>query len=150
MGLAAIKGEGDAITYDDTSQGYLARYAHVTYGLGFIITREMYDDGLAVTKAYTKAGALAFSIRQTKETVAANVLNRAFTAAYTMGSQSDGKELCADDHPNMSGGTWRNELATASRITSYNVCYTKLLRANFLIDICVILEIAGSVGSRCF
>ena len=117
FGLASIKTEGDGIRYDDTEQGYLSRYTHITYGLGFIITREMYEDGLAVTKALRKAGALAFSIRQTKETVGANVLNRGFTSTYTMGTNSDGKELFATDHPNKSGGTWRNELTTAADLS---------------------------------
>jgi hypothetical protein len=114
FGLAQVKAENAGISYDDQSQGYVNRYTHVTYGLGFIITREMYEDGLAVTVALRRASALAFSIRQTKEIVAANILNRAFSSSYTMGTTSDGKELCATDHPNKSGGTWRNELSTAA------------------------------------
>lgn len=117
FGLAAIVPEGDGITYDDQSQGYISRYTHVEYGLGFIITRNMFDDGIAVTVALRRAGALAFSIRHTKEIVGANILNRAFNSAYTMGANSDGKELCATDHPNKSGGTWRNELATAADLS---------------------------------
>ena len=117
MGLAAVKTEGSGIAYDDTEQGFISRYTHVTYGLGFIITREMYEDGIAVTVALRRANALAFSIRQTKEIIAANVLNRAFNSSYTMGAQSDGKELCATDHPNKSGGTWRNELSTAADLS---------------------------------
>ena len=77
----------------------------------------MYEDGIAVTVALRRANSLAFSIRQTKEIVGANILNRAFTAAYTMGSNSDGKELCATDHPNKAGGTWRNELSTAADLS---------------------------------
>lgn len=117
FGLAQIKTEGDSIAYDDQSQGFINRYTHVTYGMGFIITREMYEDGIAVTVALRRASALAFSIRQTKEIVCANVLNRAFNSAYTMGTNSDGKELCASDHPNKSGGTWRNELAVAADLS---------------------------------
>ncbi len=117
FGLAAIKTEGDGIAYDDQAQGYLSRYTHVTYGLGFILTREMYEDGIAVTKGLKKAGALAFSLRQTKEIVCANVLNRAFNSSYTMGANSDGKELCATDHPNKSGGIWRNELETGADLS---------------------------------
>ena len=117
MGLAAVKTEGSGIAYDDSEQGFISRYTHVTYGLGFIITREMYEDGIAVTVALRRANALAFSIRQTKEIIAANVLNRAFNSSYTMGAQSDGKELCATDHPNKSGGTWRNELSTAADLS---------------------------------
>lgn len=114
FGLAQVKSEGDGIQYDDQSQGFVNRYTHVTYALGFIITKEMYDDGIAVTIALRRASALAFSIRQTKEVVCANIPNRAFNAAYTMGPNSDGKPLCASDHPNKSGGTWRNILAVAS------------------------------------
>ncbi len=117
FGLAAIKTEGAGIAYDDQSQGYTNRYVMITYGLGFIITREMHEDGIAVTTALKRAGALAYSIRQTKELVAANVYNRAFNSSYTMGSNSDGKELCATDHPNKSGGTWSNELSTAADLS---------------------------------
>jgi hypothetical protein len=117
FGLAQIKTEGAGIAYDDQSQGYVNRYVHVTYGLGFIITREMHDDGISVTVALRRASALAYSLRQTKETVCANVVNRAFNSAYTMGTNSDGKELCATDHPNKSGGTWRNELAVAADLS---------------------------------
>lgn len=117
FGLAAIKNEGTGIAYDEQEQGFVSRYTHVTYGLGFIITREMYEDGIAVTVALRRANSLAYSIRQTKEIVGANILNRAFTAAYTMGSNSDGKELCATDHPNKSGGTWSNELATPADLS---------------------------------
>jgi hypothetical protein len=53
-------------------------------------------------------------MRQTKETVAANVYNRAFNSSYTGG---DGKELCATDHPNVAGGTWSNELTTAADLS---------------------------------
>lgn len=117
FGLAAVKTEGNGIAYDDQEQGFTHRYTHVTYGLGFIITREMYDDGMAVTMALRKASALAFSIRQTKEIIGANVLNRAFNANYTMGANSDGKEMIADDHPNKSGGTWSNELSTPADLS---------------------------------
>lgn len=117
FGLAALKTEGAGISYDEQEQSFVNRYVHATYGLGFIITREMYEDGIAVTVALRRASALAFSIRQTKEIIGANILNRAFNSAYTMGASSDGKELCATDHPNKSGGTWRNELATAADLS---------------------------------
>jgi hypothetical protein len=49
--------------------------------------------------------------------VGANVLNRAFNPAYTMGASSDGKPLCAADHPNKSGGVWSNTLATPADLS---------------------------------
>lgn len=114
FGLAAVKGEGGSIAYDDMQQGFLTRYTHVTYGLGFIITEEMIEDDQYMIVGSKKAAALAYSMRQTKEIVGANVYNRAFNASYTGG---DGKELLATDHPNITGGTWANELATAADIS---------------------------------
>ena len=114
FGLAPVKAEGTSITYDDAEQAFIDRYTHVTYALGFIITREMHDDMVSGPESLRKASALAFSIRQTQETVAANVLNRAFDATYTFG---DGVELCSTAHPNQKGGTWRNELSTAADLS---------------------------------
>lgn len=114
MGLAQMKTEGSGIAYDEMRQGFTTRYTHATYALGFMITREAYEDGLAVTQSMRKAQALAFSMRQTKETLAALVINRAFNSSYTGG---DGKELCATDHPNVAGGTWANELAVAADLS---------------------------------
>jgi hypothetical protein len=121
FGLAPIKTEGAAITYEDTGQAFIDRFTHSTFALGFTITREMYEDGIAATEALRRAQALAFTIRQTEETVCANILNRAFNSSYTYG---DGKELCATDHPYYGGGTWRNELATAADLeeTSLEQC----------------------------
>ena len=114
LGLAQIKGEGAGIAYDNAQQGFETTYRHVTYALGFVITREMVEDDLYDVIGKKKASALAFSMRQTKEITAANVYNRAFNSNYVGG---DGKELLATDHPNVSGGTYSNELSTASDIS---------------------------------
>ena len=114
FGLAPVKEEGAPIQYDSEQQGFISRYSHVTYALGFIITREMFDDDQYDIVGQRRAQALARSMRQTKETVAANVYNRAFNSSYTGG---DGKELCATDHPNVAGGTWSNELTTAADLS---------------------------------
>jgi hypothetical protein len=117
FGVATIKPEGGSITYDTMQQTYTARYIHVVYANGFIVTREMYEDGQGEKMGIKKASSLAHSLKSTKNIVGANVLNRAFNASYTMGSQSDGKELCATDHPWKTGGTWSNELATPADIS---------------------------------
>jgi hypothetical protein len=113
-GLAAIKREGQAISYDSLQQGFITRYNHVVYGLGFIITREMVDDDLYGVIGPKRARALARSLRLTKEVVAANVYNRAFNSTYKGG---DAKELLATDHPNFTGGTYANELTTATDLS---------------------------------
>jgi hypothetical protein len=114
FGLAVVKPEGAPITYDSERQAFITRYTHVVYALGFIITREIYEDDQYDVVGQRKAQGLAFSMRQTKEVIAANVYNRAFSSTYTGG---DGKELLATDHPNWAGGTWSNELTTAADLS---------------------------------
>lgn len=109
FGLAQVKGEGAPIAYDTEMQGFIDRYTHVEYGLGFMITRNMVDDDLYDIVGERKAKGLAKSMRQTKETVAANVYNRAFNSSYTFG---DGQQLIDNDHPNVAGGTWSNRPTT--------------------------------------
>jgi len=109
FGLASVKAEGAPITYDTERQGFTSRYNHIVYALGFIITREIYEDDQYSKVGAQKAKALARSLRQTKEIVAANVYNRAFTAGYTGG---DGIVLCSTAHLNVAGGTYSNKIAT--------------------------------------
>ena len=113
FGLALVKNQGEGVTYDSETQGWLKRYIHVTYGLGYIVTREEIDDNLYEVVSKRRAQALAFAMRQTKENVGANVYNRAFNSSYTGG---DGKELLATDHPSQAG-TWQNELTTAADLS---------------------------------
>ncbi len=113
FGLAPIKTQGGAVSYDTETQGQTKRYTHVTYALGYIVTRDEMDDNLYEVVSKRRIKALAFSIRQTEEIVGANVLNRAFNSSYTGG---DSKELCATDHPTVDG-TQSNELATAADLS---------------------------------
>lgn len=114
FGLAQVKPEGQAINYDTMQQGFLTRYSHVVYALGFVITQEVYDDDLYDVVGKRNAKSLAFSMRQTKEIVGANVYNRAFNSSYTGG---DGVELISSAHPNYAGGTFSNTLATAADLS---------------------------------
>src|SRR3712207_2856825 len=43
-GPAYVKAEGAALRYDALQQGPTSRYTHVSYALGFIVTREEFDD----------------------------------------------------------------------------------------------------------
>jgi Mu-like prophage major head subunit gpT len=114
FGLAQIKGEGQSVSYDTEQQGFLDRYTHATYSLGFVITKELVEDDLYSKAGKRKAQGLARSMRQTKEIVAANILNRAFNTSYLYG---DGKALIVSDHPNIAGGTWSNLLAVAADLS---------------------------------
>src|SRR3990167_8017045 len=121
FGLAMLKGEGSPIQNDSEQQGFVTRYTHAEYGLGFIITRNMVEDDLYDVVGERKAKALARSMRQTKETIGANVLNRAFNSSYTGG---DGSSLVASaggggssTHPNIAGGTWTNGVSVATDVS---------------------------------
>lgn len=121
FGLAVVKSEGAPITFDTSRQGFTSRYQHVTYGLGFIVTREAYDDDLYDVVGKQKARSLAFSMRQTKEIIGANIYNRAFSSSYTGG---DGASLIASaggggssSHANVAGGTYTNGVATAADLS---------------------------------
>ena len=110
FGLAPVKPEGGSVSYDAETQGFTKRYTHVAYSLGYIVTKEENADNLYEKVSRRRAQCLAFSFRQTKENVGANVYNRAFDSNYLGG---DSKELCATDHPTKSGNQ-SNELATAA------------------------------------
>lgn len=112
LGLAPVKGQGAAISYDEGSQGISPRITNVTYALGAIVTREAIEDGQYESIASRMARCLAFSVRQTQENVAANILNRAFNSTYTM-TGGDGLELCSTVHVT-ADGTQSNELAVAA------------------------------------
>lgn len=114
FGLASVKAEGAPISYDSERQGFTTRYNHVVYALGFVITREIYEDDQYDVVGKRKANALARSMRQTKEIIGANVFNRAATAGYTGG---DGQTLLSASHPNVAGGTWSNMPATAADLS---------------------------------
>ena len=107
---AAVKPEGQGIVYEDAQETFTARYTHETVALAFSLTEEAVEDNLydKISTRYTKA--LARSMANTKQIKAANILNNAFNASFAGG---DGKELCATDHPTLSGDQ-KNELSTAA------------------------------------
>ena len=114
LGLAQVKPEGAAISYDSERQGYTSRFTHTNYALGFIITEEMMDDDQYMIVGERRSKALARSMRQTKEINAANVYNRAFNSSYTGG---DGVSMINASHPNIAGGTWSNQIGTAADLS---------------------------------
>ena len=107
---AAVKPEGQGVSYEDAQETYTARYTNETIALAFALTEEAVEDNLydKLSTRYTKA--LARSMANTKQVKAANILNRAFNASFLGG---DAKELCATDHPTLSGDQ-KNELSTAA------------------------------------
>lgn len=114
LGMAPEKDEGSAVMIDSGGQGFSKRFTNITYAMGVNITREAIEDNLYLDLSATYTKEIAKALRETKENLAANVLNRAFNSSYT---GADGKELCATDHNFMAGGTFSNELATPAALS---------------------------------
>jgi len=110
FGNAQTKAEGQGVSFDDAQETFTSRYQHETIALAFAITEEAIEDNLydRLASRYTKA--LARSMANTKQVKAASVLNNAFDSNFKGG---DSKELCATDHPTLSG-SFANELATSA------------------------------------
>lgn len=140
FGLGVVKPEGEAVTYDTMQQGFLKRYIHIVYALGFVITREAIEDNLYMKLAKSNSEALAHSMKQVKETVAANVLNRAFNSSYT---GADGKELCATDHLLSKGGSYANELSTAADLSESSIEQALIDIAGFVDDASLKMQARG-------
>ena len=109
---AAVKPEGQGVTFDDAQETFTARYTNETIALAFAITEEAIEDNLydRLASRYTKA--LARSMANTKQVKAAAVLNNGFNASFAGG---DGKALFATDHPTLSG-SFSNELSTPAEL----------------------------------
>jgi len=113
FGLAPAKAQGAGVAYDSNIQGYTTRTTHVAYALGYMVTHEEMKDNLYAQISKARAPSLARSMRQTKENVGARVYNRSTDSGYVGG---DGVTLLNASHPNTSGGTFSNILATASQL----------------------------------
>ena len=107
---AAVKPEGQGVSYEDAQETYTARYTNETIALAFALTEEAVEDNLydKLSTRYTKA--LARSMANTKQVKAANILNNAFAAANPGG---DGVPLNSAAHPTLSANQ-TNTLAVAA------------------------------------
>ena len=108
---AAVKPEGQGVTYDDAQETYTARYTNETIALAFSLTEEAVEDNLydKISTRYTKA--LARSMANTKQVKGSNVLNNSTTGGSTAGG--DGVALLSAAHPTLSGNQ-TNLLGTAA------------------------------------
>ena len=111
-GPAPAKPEGQPTMYDSEWQGFITRFIHIAYGLGYIVTQEEIDDNLYPQVANERAEALGFSFRQTKETVVANFYNTMFSS-----NGSDGVSIVNSAHPLQGGGTGTNTLSVPSDLS---------------------------------
>jgi len=117
FGLVPVKGEGANISYASESQAHTTRATHVVYAMGYQITMEEADDDLYEKVGKRRGGRLAKTFVRTKETVHANLFNRAFNSSYTFG---DSTELCSTAHSTVAGNQ-SNKLATDADMTEASI-----------------------------
>ena len=113
FGAAPELPDGTAVTYQAGGVLFLQRYVYKVYGLAFALTKVLVEDGDHIRIGQTYAKHLAQSLIETKETLCANILNRAFTAGYNGG---DGVTLVNANHP-IAAGTFSNELTTPANLS---------------------------------
>jgi len=111
LGTMPAKPEGNSITYQDPVQGGKKRYTHVSFGLGFRVTVEMYEDDLygpmkRMTRELAKAG------RNVREVRSFNVLNNGFTTEFGFPKFGANEALISTSHTLIGGGTLANRATT--------------------------------------
>lgn len=113
FGAAPELPDGMPVTYQSGGVLFLARYLYKVYGLAFALTKVLVEDGDHIRVGQTYSRHLAQSLIETKETLCANILNRAFNGSYVGG---DGVSLVSASHP-IVGGTFSNVLSTAANLS---------------------------------
>src|SRR4030066_428673 len=113
LGSMPQKSEGVSTIYDDPISGNTKRYTHLSWGLGFRITHEAYEDDLYGMLGKKMSGQLAKSARNAQEVHAHAILNNAFAASATASTLAaantfDGYSLCNVAHVRLGGGTQAN------------------------------------------
>ncbi len=96
--LAGLKNQGGPTPFDNAAgQRYVYNHIHVAIGLGYSFTREAIDDDLYKTQFDPTNLGLIKSFRQTKEIIAADVLNQG--NVYNAAIGGDGVALFSTVHP---------------------------------------------------
>lgn len=113
FGAAPEIPDGMPVIYQQGGQLFVQRYVYRVYGLAFALTRILVEDGDHIRIGQIFSEHLAQSLIETKETLCANLLNRAFNSSYTGG---DGVSLINSAHP-IQGGTFSNVLTNAAALS---------------------------------
>ena len=113
FGAAPQLPDGTPVSYQQGGVLFLQRYVYNVYGLAFALTKVLVEDGDHIRIGQVYARHLAQSLIETKETLCANILNRAFNSSYPGG---DGVSLINTAHP-IVNGTFSNQLTTAANLS---------------------------------
>lgn len=116
MGLSTLqrKDEGEALKYDTSRQIYTPRFTHDTWALGFKISMEMMQDGTVMKNGKRGARGLARAARETRDILAANIINNGYTSGVTQDG-GDGAILFTASHTTPSGS--QSNIITAADLS---------------------------------
>lgn len=130
LGIMQPKPEGVNTIFDDPIQGSSVRYTHSSFGLGFRVTREMWDDDLymIINQMPAELGrAAAYKI----EIDAWSVLNNAFSSSFV---GQDSLALCHTAHTRLDGGATQGNRPSTDTDFSYTAYQAALEHYNQLVD----------------
>lgn len=113
LGTAPELPDGQPVVYRGGGVLYNTRYIYLVYGLAYALTKTLVEDGEHISIGRIYAEHLAQALVETKETVSANILNRATNASYPIG---DGLPLVSSAHI-IFGGTASNLLTTNAALS---------------------------------
>ena len=104
FGNAAVKAEGQGVSFDDAQETFTARYSHETVALAFAITEEAIEDNLydRLASRYTKALARSMSNAKQVKSVEPLIQGLPSTDGFDSG---DGVSLFNTAHPTVNGST---------------------------------------------
>ncbi len=130
FGAAPQLPDGTPVSYQQGGVLFLQRYVYQVFGLAFALTKVLVEDGDHIRIGQVYARHLAQSLIETKETLSANILNRAFNASYPGG---DGVALNSTSHP-IVNGTFSNRLTTDVLLvlsSMFRLCFLELWEERF-------------------
>jgi len=113
FGAAPQLPDGTPVSYQQGGVLFLQRYIYNVFGLAFALTKVLVEDGDHIRIGQVYARHLAQSLIETKETLCANILNRAFNSSFPGG---DGVSLINTSHP-IVNGVFSNQLTTAANLS---------------------------------
>lgn len=130
FGAAPELPDGQPVTYQAGGVLFIKRYVYKVYGLAFALTKVLMEDGDHIRIGTTFSRHLAQSMVETKETLPANVLNRAFNSSFVGG---DGVALVVSTHP-LAFGVNGSNLLTASAALSQTSLEQMLIQVRNAVD----------------
>lgn len=110
FGTAAVKPEGEQVTFDTATEAWTSRWTHETVAMAFAITEEAIEDNLYGTTGKMKAAAMGRAMANAKQIKAAATFNNGFSTQAVFAG-GDGQPLFSTAHPTLAAGNQSNRVS---------------------------------------